>query len=134
MLQMVIDMLGLLGQLGQLGPLGPLGQLALKLDELINEGHVPFPTQWIETDKNAHKKVEAQKQRKRHVPEMKSRLVGCGQFEDTTGIRSDSPTADVEGLNLVASFAACEKLLLRCNDLKNAYFKAGQVDRLMLMF
>ncbi len=79
------------------------------LDELIEEGHRPLPTQWIETDKNGHKKVEARKKQIEHVPEMKSILVACGQYEDTTGVRSDSPTADVEGLNLVASFAACEK-------------------------
>ena len=76
------------------------------LDELINEGHKPVPMQWIEVEKNQH----LMRPGKQHEPKMKSRLVTCGQLEDCTGIRSDSPTADVEGLNLVCSFAACRKL------------------------
>ena len=79
------------------------------LHELLDEGHKPIPTHRIDTDKNEQLKrlgVE-------HKADMKSRLVGCGQFEDRTGIRSDSLTADVEGLNTVCSFAACKKLQIK---------------------
>ena len=100
------------------------------LDELIGEGHRPIPMQWIDTDQNEHLIRPGTK----HVPKFKSRLVGCGQFEDRTGIRSDSPTCDVEGLNLVCSFAACNKLQLKCSDLRNAYFNGLPLDRLLLMW
>eukprot|EP00973_Karenia_brevis_P077665 10793340-Karenia_brevis.AAC.1 len=44
-----------------------------------------IPTQWIETDQNDHLKRPAQE----HVAEFKSRLVACGNFEDTEGVRAD---------------------------------------------
>ena len=72
------------------------------LQELMDEGHKPIPTQWIETDQNEHLKRPG----KVHTPKLKSRLVGCGQFEDRRGIRSDSPTWDVEVQNLIFSFVA----------------------------
>ena len=37
-----------------------------------------YPTQWVETDKNAHKR----RANKEVAPELKSRLVGCGNFEE----------------------------------------------------
>ena len=64
---------------------------------------------------------------------MRSRLVGCGQFEDRTGIRCDSPAADVEGFNIVCSFAACKKLQILVPDLRNADFNGVSMDRLLLM-
>ena len=73
------------------------------LKELLREGHRLIPTQWIETDKNAH----LQKLGKYVKADFKSRLVGCGQYEDTTELRTDSPTCELEALNLIMSFAAC---------------------------
>ena len=67
-----------------------------------------LPTQWIETDQNDHLKRPGVV----HVPDLKSRLVACGQFENCPGLRTDSPTVDVEGLNLVSSFAACLTLFV----------------------
>ena len=84
------------------------------LIELLSEGHWPVPTQWVENEK-------------------KSRLVACGQFEDRTGIRSDSPTCGVEGFNLIASFAACNRVKLRSADLSNAYFQGEKMDRVLLL-
>ena len=99
------------------------------LSQLLNEGNKMLPTQWIETDQNDHLKRPGVA----HTPEYKSRLVACGQFEETEGIRTDSPTADVEALNLVCSFAACGKLKIKCADIRNAYFNAEPLDRLMLL-
>ena len=71
--------------------------------DLLNEGHQLVPIQWIETDKNEHKRREGGP----HVPpELKSRLVASGNFEETPGIRTDSPTCDLEGLNLKIAWAA----------------------------
>ena len=45
-----------------------------ELDELTDEGVKVHPMQWIETDKNAHKRRDG-----KHVEALlKSRLVGCG--------------------------------------------------------
>ena len=67
------------------------------------------------------------------MPEFKSRLVACGHLEDRRGIRADSPTCDVEGLNLVCSMAASDSLRIRCSDLKNAYFNGEPLDRVLLL-
>ena len=45
-----------------------------QLDELLNVGVTPNPTQWIDTDKNMHLMGEG----KKHEPLFKSRLVGMG--------------------------------------------------------
>ena len=63
-----------------------------ELQELLDEGVKVSPMQWIETDKNAHKRRDD----KHILPELKSRLVGCGNFEETDGLRTDSPTGDVD--------------------------------------
>ena len=63
-----------------------------EVDELQAEGVSIQPMQWVETDKNAHKRrpdgpyVE---------PLLKSRLVGCGNYEQTDGLRTDSPAGGV---------------------------------------
>ena len=73
-----------------------------ELQELLDAGVKVNPMQWIETDKNAHRRRDD-----KHVaPDLKSRLVGCGNFEDTDGLRTDSPTGDVDAHNLVFSWCA----------------------------
>jgi len=99
------------------------------LKELLDDGFSMLPTQWIETDQRAH----LQRPGEFHEPDLKSRLVACGQFEDKRGLRSDSPTADVEALNLICSYAAMKRLRLKCGDVQNAYFSADNIDRLLLL-
>lgn len=56
-------------------------------DRLLAEGHVVIPSQWIDVDKNERQKGK----------ENYSRLVSCGNFEKgKEGLRSDSPTSDLE--------------------------------------
>ena len=88
-----------------------------------------IPTQWIETDENEHLKRPGVE----HDAVTKSRLVACGQYEDRTGLRTDSPTASVEALNLICSYDACKKLKIKSADIKNAYFNADPIDRLLLL-
>ena len=65
-----------------------------------------------------------QRQHDKSVPtDLKSRLVGCGNFEDTDGLRADSPTVDVEVHNLVFSWCASHKVRIRSADIKNANFQ-----------
>ena len=99
------------------------------LKELLDEGHRLIPTQWIETDRNEHK-------RRPGVfvpPDFKSRLVGCGQLENALGLRTDSPTAELEAINMIASFAACNCLRLKTADISNAYFQGKPLDILLLL-
>ena len=84
--------------------------------------------QWIETDKNAHKRRDD-----KHIkPELKSRLVGCGNFEDSDGLRTDSPTADVDAHNLIFSWCASHKVRIRSADISSAYLQGKQNDRIIL--
>ena len=58
-----------------------------EVDELVADGVSIQPMHWVEVDKNAHKRRDS-----KHVePLLKSRLVGCGNFEETEGLRTDSP-------------------------------------------
>ena len=84
--------------------------------------------QWVETDKNGFKR--------RHdesiPPDLKSRLVGCGNFEETDGLRTDSPTGDVDAHNLVFSWCASNKVKIKSADIKSAYLQGKQNDRIIL--
>ena len=64
------------------------------------------------------------------MPEFKSRLVSCGNFEDAVGVRTDS---DIETHALLAVFAACHGVPLFSSDIKNAYFQAMPIDRIVIM-
>ena len=64
-----------------------------ELQEWLDQVHVHIPTRWVDVDKAAHT---------RRIggpfvpPGYKSRLTARGDLEGLDGIRSDSPTADVE--------------------------------------
>ena len=60
-------------------------------------------------------------------------MVACGSFENTLGIRTDSPTCDLEGLNLIISWAASKRPKLTTADIRNAYFQGKTLDRLVLL-
>ncbi len=85
--------------------------------------------QWIETDKNEHKRRPGGP----YVPPaFKSRLVGCGNFEDTDGIRTDSPAGDVENHNLVFSWCAAHKVKVKSADIRCAYLQGKENERIIL--
>ena len=71
-----------------------------ELEQLLVQGHKPIPLQWVDIDKNEHKRRKGGP----HVaPLFKSRLVSRGDLEETTGVRTASPTCDIEGLNILLS-------------------------------
>ena len=45
-------------------------------------------------------------------------------------MRTDSPTCDIEGLNILLSWVSCERLTVKSGDITNAYSKdaTGTVD------
>ena len=99
-----------------------------ELQQFRDEGVQVHPMQWIETDKNADKRRDD-----KHIPpELKSRLVGCGHFEDVKGFRTDSPAGDVDSHNLVFSWAASNRVAIKPADISNAYLHGKQNDRLIL--
>ena len=91
-----------------------------ELNELTAEGVTVQPMQWVEVDKNAHKR----RHNKRVPPLLKSRLVGCGNFEETEGLRTDSPAGDVEAHNIVFSWCAANRVRVKSADISSAYLMA----------
>ena len=77
-----------------------------ELRQLLQEGHTPIDIQWIGTDKNLHRKRNGEK----HEILFKSRLVERGGQETAQGIRTDSPAADLEAVNLVISWSSSMKI------------------------
>ena len=65
------------------------------------------------------------------VADYKSRLCGRGDLEGIDGLRKDSPTAEIESHNLLFSWAASNKLILKTADISNAYFQSDPLDRLL---
>ena len=101
-----------------------------EVEALVREGHQILPMQWIETDKNAHRRRNNDYVA---VPaRLKSRLVGCGNFEDLGDARTDSPTGDVDAHNLVFSWAASVGATIRSADVTNAYLQGLPMDRILL--
>ena len=101
-----------------------------ELTKLLQEGHKPIPTQWIDTDKNEHLKRPGCK----HSPLFKSRLVARGDLEQSySDIRTDSPTAEVEALNILLAWCVSSLLWICSIDITNAYFHGMVLDRLMLL-
>ena len=101
-----------------------------ELEQLLAQGHKPIPLEWIDIDKNEHKRREGGT----HVaPLFKSLLVNREDLEETTGVRTDSPTCDIEGLNLLLSWASCERLTVMSGGITNAYFQGCPLERLILM-
>ena len=68
-----------------------------------------------------------------HTVKYKSRLVARGDQEKTLGIRTDSPTADLDSVNMILSWAASEKLRLMSLDITNAYSHGETMTRLMIL-
>ena len=90
---------------------------------------MPIPSKWMDTRRNIHEKHTPD-----YVPEFKSRLVSCGNFKDAEGVRTDAPTSDIETHALVYEvFAACHGVPLLSSDIKNAYFQAMPIDRIVIM-
>ena len=101
---------------------------------LVMEGAEEIGTQWVEVDRNEKIRVESEQAGEaKHVPmNLKSRLVALGNQEKRE-MRSDSPTADAEGIHLVFSFASSRKAKVWCGDLESAYFTGERMSRVLLL-
>ena len=90
-----------------------------QVQELVAEGHQIIPSKWVDVDKAQYKKGRDPN----YQPQYKSRLVSCGNFECSDGLRSDSPTADIEVHNLICCWCAAHELDLYSADVTSAYFQ-----------
>ena len=72
-----------------------------QVHQLRDAGCAIYPMHWIEVDRNAHLRRDRDNV---SVPAMyKSRLVGCGNFETTAGLRTDSPANDAHSHNIACT-------------------------------
>ena len=71
---------------------------------------------WVDTVKNIHEQHKPD-----FAPDWKSRLVGCGNFEDAAGVRTDAPTSDLETHSIVAAFAACIGVPTQSSDISRTH-------------
>ena len=67
------------------------------------------------------------------TPKYKSRLVVRGALEEDLGIRTDSPTCELEGLGLIMSWVASMGRRSKCADRTSAYFEGQELDGLMFL-
>ena len=63
-----------------------------ELQKLLDEGHVPIPTRWVDTDWNSHQRREGGPA---IVADYKSRLCRRGDLEGIDALRKDSPTPEI---------------------------------------
>ena len=85
---------------------------------------------WIEVNKNAHLRRDNDCG---SVPaKYTSRLVGCGNFETTEGLRTDSPAGDVDSHNIVCSWCAQAHVSIHACDFTDGYFQGQDIDRILL--
>ena len=81
-------------------------------------------SKWVDTIKKWY-----ERHKPGFEPRYKSRLVGCGNFEQDDGVRTDAPASDLETHCVVAAFAACNRTTIRSSDISNAYFQAQPLPR-----
>ena len=60
-------------------------------------------------------------------------MVSRGNLEETSCVRTDSPTCDIEGLKIILSWVSCERLTVKAGDITNTYFQGCPLERLILM-
>ena len=98
--------------------------------QLTEAGCEIYPMKWVDTEKSAYLR--------RHsdyvsVPaKYKRRLVGCGHFETTGGLRTYSPAGDVDSHNIVCSWCAQAHVSIHSCDFSNGYFQGQETDRILL--
>ena len=98
--------------------------------QLTEAGCDIYPMQWIEVDENAHLRRDNDYV---SVPaKYKSRLVGCGNFEATEGLGTDSPAGDVDSHNIVCSWCAQAHVSIHACDFTNGYCQWQEIDRSLL--
>jgi hypothetical protein len=99
-------------------------------EELIRQGYPCVPLPWVETDMNDPLRLRTPGKYVESV--FKARFVTRGDLEPGDP-RSDSPTIDIEGQNLLFSFASSKGYIVSSLDITNAYFQGEEMHRLLIL-
>ena len=100
-----------------------------KGQQLINEGAEALPMQWVEVDKNEKERTEDNP----IPPDMRSRMVARGDLEKILK-RTDSPTVSEEGILIICSWCASQRILIRSADMESGYFQGVKLDYVLVLF
>ena len=87
-------------------------------EEVYDEGQERITTRWVCTEKVKGQEIH-----------LKARLVARGFEEDTSQLRSDSPTCSKEALRLLLATVASKKWELKSMDIKGAYLQGLPISR-----
>ena len=102
--------------------------------QYVEQGSEELRSQFIITDKNEHMIAQARNEKERVAiqKKLKARLVDRGDLQHIFG-RTDSPTADKEGMFIMFSFASSRRLKIRSADLDHGYFQGERLSKLVSM-
>eukprot|EP00435_Cladocopium_sp_Y103_P066563 s466_g28.t2 len=82
-----------------------------------------IPTRWVEVDK-----AEVGQE-----PIMKSRIVVRGDLEDSSRMRTDSPTCSQLMMSLLFILSACRDVCLWAGDISAAFLQGSTLDRILVL-
>ena len=85
---------------------------------------------WVDTDKNAY--LRRDNDYVSFPAKNKSRQVGCGNFETTEGLRTDSHAGDVDSHNIVCGWCAQAHVSIHSCDSTNECVQGQEIDRILL--
>ena len=82
------------------------------------------PLKWVDTEKDVY--LRRDNDYVSVLAKYKNPLVGCGNFETTEGLRTDTPAVDVDSHDLVCSWCAQAHVSIHSCDLTNGYFQGAR--------
>ena len=82
-----------------------------------------IPTRWVDTDK-----AEAGQPQK-----LKSRFVVRGDLEDSSSMRTDSPTGSQVAMGILLSYGAATRRTIKSGDISAAFLQGSELDRKLIL-
>ena len=82
-----------------------------------------IPTRWVDTDK-----AEAGQPQK-----LKSRFVVRGDLEDSSSMRTDSPTGSQVAMGILLSYGAATCRTIKSGDISAAFLQGSELDRKLIL-
>ena len=94
---------------------------------LTEAGCEIYPMKFVDTDKDPYLRID--NDFVSVLAKYKSRLVGCGNFLTTEGLRTDSPAGDVHSHNIVCSWCAQAHVSMHACDFTKGYFQVQEIHQ-----
>ena len=101
-----------------------------KTGELTDASREIYPMQRVDTDKNAH--LRGDNDYVCAPAEHKGRLIGCGDFETTEGLRADPPAGNVDSHNIFCSWYPQAHVSIHSCDFTCGNSQGQKIDRILL--